>query len=1005
MAAHRTRRRMPAVLGLCLALLAPPDSLTAQSLTSGSLRGSVLDLTGLGVSAAEVSLEDSRGALVRVIEADFRGRFSVPLLPPGTYRLLVEQVGFQPVRYLNVVIAAGQTTSLVATLERRPPPIESVVEVEATTTMASVAAGRLVPASELAASGRRLDLGDLSRGVTELGAEHDGREGLMAAGAGLPARWSRVFVDGVEEPLLRHPGLPAEPASLPAFARGALDQAQVLNRAVDNEWRGTPGALLAAQSRRGSGAFGFAPYVTFSGATLGGDPKDNPADSSASSLQVGAALSGAMIPDTLAVFLRADYQRLQQPTAVPWTRDGIPSVGEEPPGSLRQQVTQLAADNFGSNVSRFVEPTLRTWQGFSALGRLDWRLSGSTQLVVRASGASWQERSPQVGEDLMSGAGVELDGRDLSAAAGITTTGQTTANELRVGVTSAKRTWTAPQALAATTLAAEGAGFGVGSAFPATFSQTGVDLSDAFQISWDRHQVKIGVSAALRSHRHDYAWGTGGRWHFGSVDRFGAGEGDWMQVTNTGQAEFSTTEVGIFVQDAWQVSPELQVQIGGRYEQHGLPSDKLGLHQPWVALTGIPTNVVPSGGGFAPRLGFVWDGRGRSGLVVRGSMGLHYGGVDPAVFAEAMQFNGTAQVRRGQGTFASWPAAPSAALAPWSGTRLTFFSGDFEAPRTLKADVGVTRALGAGTTLTLSGGYHHTDFLLRREDLNRAASSGTAQGGRPVFGQLVRQGALVSAAPGSNRRFADFDLVSGLVSDGYADYYEFTAALERRVAAGLTVTASYTYSKTEDNTPGLRSGDPADQLNPFPGGLNGADWSEGRSDFDVPHRLVLGGEYVSGGRTPVTVGARFRMRSGLPFTPGFAPGVDANGDGSSANDPAFLGAVGGALAGCSGVAGTGFAARNSCRGDMVQALDLRFSVGLPVGAAYGLALTVDAFNVIGTETGLVDRAALLVDPNGTFAVDGSGNVTMPLVANPNFGTLLSRRGEPRLVRVGLRLEY
>lgn len=70
-----------------------------------------------------------------------------------------------------------------------------------------------------------------------------------------------------------------------------------------------------------------------------------------------------------------------------------------------------------------------------------------------------------------------------------------------------------------------------------------------------------------------------------------------------------------------------------------------------------------------------------------------------------------------------------------------------------------------------------------------------------------------------------------------------------------------------------------------------------------------------------------------------------------------------------------------------------------------MALTVDAFNVMATETGVVDRAAVLVDPNGTFTVDASGNVTLPLVPNPNFGSLLSRRGEPRLVRIGLRLEY
>lgn len=997
---HHPRRML--VVGSWLFIAGWPSALAAQSLTAGSLRGSVVELTGIPVAATEISVEDPHGALVRSTETDYRGGFTVPLLAPGVYRVLVERVGYQPVRYRNVVVAAGQTTSMTAVLERRPPPIETVVETDARTTMAGMSAGRLVTGPELTRLARRAELSDVGRGISELGALYDGRDGVMVSGGGLPARWSRLFVDGVEERMLRHPGLSAEPVTTPMFAREGLDQLQVFTRPADGEWRGTPGAVLSAQTPRGTGRFRVAPYLTYSGAALGGLTEDNPADSSASSLQVGAAVRGAVIPDTLAVYLRADYQRLQQPAGWPWVRDEASYDGSA--GSLRAFVAAIAADSFGTNVTRFVQPQLRTWQGFSALGRLDWRVAGTTQLVVRVAGAGWEERNPQVGDALPSGAGVELDGQDISGMVAATTTGQTTANELRLGVSTARRTWTAPQAVAATTLVAEGAGFGIGPTFPATFRVTGVDLSDAFQFTAEGHQVKFGLSAAFHSHRHEYAWGAGGVWTFGGLDRFGAGQGDWMQVTGSDIAEFTTTEVGVFAQDAWQMSPDLQLLAGIRYDRHGLPSGKLAIHQEWLTASGITTGYLPSGGGAAPRLGFVWN---RAGTVARGQVGLQYAGVDPALFAEAMRFNGGGQVRRGQGTFSSWPAAPAPAEASWLGTRLTLFSPDYRAPRTLKADLGLSRELGGGTAFSLSGGYHHTDYLLRRVDLNRSARTGTTQGGRPVYGQLVRQGALVSAAPGSSRRFTNFDMVSGLVADGYADYYEVTAALERRVTAGLTLIASYTFSKTEDNTPGLLSGDPADQLNPFPEGLDGADWTAGRSDFDVPHRLALTGEFTSGGRVPLRLGARYRLRSGLPFTPGFQPGVDVNGDGSGGNDPVFLGATGGQpLAGCSGAtSGAGFAARNSCRGDMVSALDLRFSVGLPVGGGQVMALTVDAFNVMATETGVVDRAAVLVDPNGTFTVDASGNVTLPLVPNPNFGSLLSRRGEPRLVRIGLRLEY
>jgi len=88
-------------------------------------------------------------------------------------------------------------------------------------------------------------------------------------------------------------------------------------------------------------------------------------------------------------------------------------------------------------------------------------------------------------------------------------------------------------------------------------------------------------------------------------------------------------------------------------------------------------------------------------------------------------------------------------------------------------------------------------------------------------------------------------------------------------------------------------------------------------------------------------------------------------------------------------------------------LDLRLSVGLPIraGGDRHLALTVDAFNVVATSTGLVDRALLLVNPAGTIGGQGTPAVTLPLLVNPRFGTLLSRRGEPRMLRIGLGIDY
>ena len=58
------------------------------------------------------------------------------------------------------------------------------------------------------------------------------------------------------------------------------------------------------------------------------------------------------------------------------------------------------------------------------------------------------------------------------------------------------------------------------------------------------------------------------------------------------------------------------------------------------------------------------------------------------------------------------------------------------------------------------------------------------------------------------------------------------------------------------------------------------------------------------------------------------------------------------------------------------------------------------------EAPVVDRALYLVDGNAALVTDpGTGVVTVPLVANPNFGQPLARRATGRAIRVGVRLNY
>jgi hypothetical protein len=158
--------------------------------------------------------------------------------------------------------------------------------------------------------------------------------------------------------------------------------------------------------------------------------------------------------------------------------------------------------------------------------------------------------------------------------------------------------------------------------------------------------------------------------------------------------------------------------------------------------------------------------------------------------------------------------------------------------------------------------------------------------------------------------------------------------------------------------------------------------------------------------------ALYRFQSGYPFTPGFRPGVDANGDGSAVNDAAY---VDDRIAGmtdllsawpCLSSRTGGFAERNGCRAPNLQALDARLAFEIGFAGARALSVIVDAVNLIATEDGVVDRALYLVPPAANLTVSPDGrSYTVPLAANPDFGTMRNRFTPQRFLRLGMRVGF
>ncbi|HWV57804.1 MAG TPA: hypothetical protein VNZ57_10160, partial [Longimicrobiales bacterium] len=326
---------------------------------------------------------------------------------------------------------------------------------------------------------------------------------------------------------------------------------------------------------------------------------------------------------------------------------------------------------------------------------------------------------------------------------------------------------------------------------------------------------------------------------------------------------------------------------------------------------------------------------------------------------------------------------------------------------------GISRRIGPGWFVGVSAEIRRTDFLPRRYDLNLLPQPvASDQHGRAVHGSLIRHGSLVAVEPGTNRRFSDFDAVSAVNADGRSEYRGVTLSAQGTPAPGVDLAASYTYSRTLDDWPAGGAFVPDAQLPPLPGADGGPDWRYGTSDFDIPHRFVA----TAALRLPlpfeVRIAGAYSYRSGVPFTPGFRPGVDANGDGSARNDPAFvddridgIGALLGRWPCLADQAGT-FAERNSCRGPAIHGMDARLSATVVANDRYRIALTLDAVNLVESVSTELDAALYLVDPDNPLVSNpAAGTVALPLATNPDFGEPLARRTSGRAFRIGFRLDY
>jgi hypothetical protein len=335
-------------------------------------------------------------------------------------------------------------------------------------------------------------------------------------------------------------------------------------------------------------------------------------------------------------------------------------------------------------------------------------------------------------------------------------------------------------------------------------------------------------------------------------------------VPPPGKSTIKNEDLGLFVQDKWEVKPNFTLNLGLRWEAQLLPGPIVPPSATaYGSLIGNPN--FPSDGTlhsphleFQPRAGFAWDIGGKGKSVLRASSGIYYGrqnmltqvgsitdnGVQQYGIACASSFgcsNGAARP--------TWPnivpVAPGGGIQPGSSIRV--FSRDYDNPRIYTTNIQFEQELRPELTLyfdfTHSKGVHLTRFI----NLNRTGPPPLPA--TPLFPTLGD--VFVTDAVGKSL------------------YRGFTVGMRKRFTRHYQFEWNYTFAKDMDDDSNERDPFTDRSFTPFNLALDYA-----ASDRDIRHRF----NFYTFADLPWGLEGNFRVQAhtAQPITPATRTATNRN---------------------------------------------------------------------------------------------------------------------------------
>lgn len=928
------------IVTVALALAAKPVAFGQSSAINATLEGVIQDSTGGAIPGVAVAVLNTGTGLTRIVTTNEAGYYRAQLLPLGTYQIIAEIPGFTRFSQDGVVLEAGMTARVDVVLSLGE--VQESVTVSADSPVVQpgkIELGRVIDSRELdnipLVSRNPFNFALLQANVTGYENEEFGVPRINANGTQMRTNYQ---MDGNTNTQTDRAGLRLAPIS-----EIMVQEINVVTSGFAPEFGRTTGMVYNVVTPSGTNDIGGSVSYRFRRKAFSARPfflapEDPKPDTHVDAIT--GAVGGPIRADKAHYYF--GFEKVKRDLSA----DRVISVN--PADAARLGISDALGDG--------VIPADADANFF--IGKADVQLNYAHQLSLRytlfdqvvadniAGGLNTLERS------------LDFDDRaDGLAAQMVSTFGDDKLNELRVQWSRRRTERVASQFSAAgPTITVNGvANFGAPDGLD-EFEQKNFQIVDSFSVFEGNHSFKFGANIELIDDFREAPLFTS--YTFASTDDYlaaatGADPFAYQTVSQPlgdPTLDINSAFYGFFFQDDWQVSSNLKLLYGIRYDLFDVPAAAPFPLNPDSADFRIDKN------NWAPRIGVSWDLTGAGITVLSAHTGIMYDSPLIRFYEDAILQNGSPRFQQ----FDLDPDNPGAPAFPNSLVQGPDTS--FATPSTIRtvspelannhswqSTVQLRHALRPDLSIELAYVNAAGRSLPITIDTNLTGPVGSLADGRPVWSSDVN--ATTRVNPAFNRNWQ-------IQSIAESSYNAVTFRLRKRFTQGLSFNSFYTLAKAEDNSiiggryvvAATSTGD-----TDFTSDYTDIERDRSSTPFDVRHTWITSGVWTL--PTDTQIGFVLNFNSGLPFN--IRSDRDVNFDGTSNNDRPV------------GVD------RNAQRLGWYEQVDARFSQYFTLGRD---SLRLEVF---GEFTNLLNSENVR-DRVDTVAIDDFANALRPIPPDDDF---------------------